>query len=324
MRIPLRPATTVLAGALTLSACGGDATAPPSPHALEVVSGRGQTASVTATLPAPVRVRVLDSAGRALEGARVRWRAGDGGRVPVTETLTDSAGMADTPWRLGSRAGEQRLRVVAGPAAAEIIAHATPAAAALVRLAREDVRFQALGDSILLDAVAVVDRFGNRIEGAKLTWRTSDAAVAAVSTTGWVRSTGNGEAEVTGRLEAAVTRVHVAVAQRSEAVRISHDTLRLAPGDTARLDARATDHNGNPIDTALRWASTDTAVILVDPAGRVQARSQGEARVVVRIIEGAVSLLGGGPGSTADTAVVVVAARGQTGIRTSAFEARPE
>ncbi|HUH12691.1 MAG TPA: Ig-like domain-containing protein [Longimicrobiales bacterium] len=317
MRISPTPAATLLAAAIALPACGTDATAPPSPDAIEVVSGAGQTASVTVTLPLPVRVRVLDGERRPLQGARVRWHAGGGGRVPASETHTDADGMTTSPWTLGFRAGEQRLAAVAGPAAAEVVAHATPGAPASVRLSRGDVRFQALGDSVLFDPAAVEDRFGNRIDGARVAWRTTDSAVAAVSAAGWVRSTGNGEAEIQARLEGALAGVHVAVAQRSEAVRLSPDTLRLAPGGLAWLEALSTDHNGYRIDALFRWTSSDSAVVHVDATGRVQARSEGEARVVVGVVEPAAPALGGGPGSTTDSAVVIVAPSGQSGAQGS-------
>ena len=110
-------------------------------------SGEGQGAPGGEALPAPVVVAVVDTLGRRVPGATVRFEPAPGhGRAEPAETRSDSAGLAASRWTLGEAPDAQTLVVRAGAgASAEVGATAqssegvcprTPAVAEeIVRLA---------------------------------------------------------------------------------------------------------------------------------------------------------------------------------------------
>ncbi len=82
------------------------------PAAVEVVAGSGQSAEAGATLPAPIRVRVVDPEGRPVPGVAVSFQVSEGaGSVAAGSVTTDETGEANTDWTLGPGAGEQALQV---------------------------------------------------------------------------------------------------------------------------------------------------------------------------------------------------------------------
>ncbi len=105
-------------------------------HAIEVVSGAGQTADLGAGLADSVIVRAVDAEGAAVEGAAVVFTPGEGhGTADPAEAFTDSEGLARTAWTLGKTVGEQTLVAVVGDVSETILAHTVnPDRAALVAL----------------------------------------------------------------------------------------------------------------------------------------------------------------------------------------------
>ena len=134
------------------------------------------------SLVEPVVLRVTDSAGVALADLPVAWTALDGGRLAPLGARTDSLGEARALWRLGPRAGRQRIRVQVGnartmpPFTASTVALAGAAESLAVSGGdRQGGRAgSALARPIL---VRVRDRAGNPVAGA---------AVSAVPTAGSV------------------------------------------------------------------------------------------------------------------------------------------
>lgn len=80
---------------------------PATPASIEIVSGSMQVGPAHHFLPSPVVVRVLDAAGKPVEGVTVKWDANDGGKMEPKESVTDSAGRASTTWKLGKSPGSQ-------------------------------------------------------------------------------------------------------------------------------------------------------------------------------------------------------------------------
>ncbi len=82
--------------------------------ALVGVSGDGQYAAVGAMLPGPLVVRATTSTGAPAPGVAVSFRADvGGGRILPSETLTDSAGLAQAMWTLGTVPGTNHAVVIA-------------------------------------------------------------------------------------------------------------------------------------------------------------------------------------------------------------------
>ena len=128
-------AATVTAAFQSLSGAAAVEVAQ-APASLETVSGADQTADLDATLTEPVVVRVTDAGGSPVAGATVVFTPADEhGTVDPAEAVTDSAGLAQTVWTLGSAVGTQTLTAAAANVSLAIIAHTiNPDRAALVAL----------------------------------------------------------------------------------------------------------------------------------------------------------------------------------------------
>ncbi|MEP6688026.1 MAG: Ig-like domain-containing protein, partial [Gemmatimonadales bacterium] len=79
---------------------------PANPTALVLVSGNGQTGGVSAPLPDPLVVRLVDDNGNGVGGKAITWVVGSGGGSPSPTTVsTNPNGFAETQWTLGPNAG---------------------------------------------------------------------------------------------------------------------------------------------------------------------------------------------------------------------------
>lgn len=85
--------------------CGGTTEPEQGATEIRVVSGDGQSAVVTRTLPEPVTVRLLRE-GRPVDGGQVRWSVRDEGCGTVASSVTraDEDGFTRNSWTLGETA----------------------------------------------------------------------------------------------------------------------------------------------------------------------------------------------------------------------------
>ena len=137
-------------------------------------SGDGQGALPGEALAEPVMVAVLDTLGRRLPGATVRFEpaAGNGSADPA-EAVTDTLGLAATVWTLGEAPGRQTLVASAGAGASvEVGAVALHPDSAVVVVAlvhsgdgQEAMVGEALAEPVV---VAVLDTLGRRLPGASV------------------------------------------------------------------------------------------------------------------------------------------------------------
>ena len=137
-----------------------------------------------------------------------------------------------------------------------------------------------LGETVQLTA-NVLDRNGQPIAGAPVSWTIDDNSVATVGTGGLVTAVRNGTATVTATSGGASGTAAVTVSQRLAGIDVSPsvDTLE-AIGDTVRLAARALDANDNDVpDATITWSSADEAVATVDASGLVTAAGNGTANI---------------------------------------------
>ena len=136
-----------------------------------------------------------------------------------------------------------------------------------------------LGETVQLAAL-VMDQNGNVMAGATVTWSSSAADVATVSSTGLVTSTGNGEATITALAGTASGTATVRVRQLPATTEVTPESLTLEPADTARLTATVTDANGHVVEGAeIDWRSAEEAVATVDSQGLVTAIATGTVAV---------------------------------------------
>ena len=141
----------------------------------------------------------------------------------------------------------------------------------------------ALGETVQLTA-AVLDQNGQSVADAAVSWSSSDAGVATVSTQGLVTAVKNGTATITGRSGNASATSTVTVMQSAGSVAIEPSTATLMSlGETVQLTATVLDQNGQSVaDAAVSWSSSDEAVATVSGQGLVRAVKNGSATITAR------------------------------------------
>ncbi len=138
--------------------------------------------------------------------------------------------------------------------------------------------------------VRVLDQDGAPLPDQPVAWSASAGTLQRDSTTtdtaGVARAVltlggAPGAHRVTASAGGAVQVVFEATAEAGPpaALSLSADSLSFAAvGDTATVTAAARDRFGNPLESAVTWSSSDTAVVAVD-GGRVVSRGRGEATI---------------------------------------------
>jgi hypothetical protein len=193
----MRQSLSLLLAAILGAACSGDASTSPTASTSSSTSyivSLDSSTSRTDTLPVaslvPVNVHVFRS-GSAVAGATVSWTVTAGhGAVSAASTTTDSLGHASIVWTLGDTVGVNELTAVSNDASVVMKAVAIPAALSTLARVTPDSAIVVAGASLSI-AVKAVDRLGNAVSGATVTWSSSAGALTATSTT--TGTSGNAE-----------------------------------------------------------------------------------------------------------------------------------
>lgn len=154
---------------------------------IELVSGNGQSARVTGTLPAPIVVRLLDQSSDPVVGATVRFVPDTGsGTVNLATALTDAEGRASVNWTLGNTLGTKTLRVEAG-ASLSVVVTATVVPDRLEVVSGNNQATGATGELPAPIVVRLVDLTGTPTAGVTVTFEPTTGGgtvVPAVVSTG--------------------------------------------------------------------------------------------------------------------------------------------
>jgi alpha-tubulin suppressor-like RCC1 family protein len=220
--------TAALSGLLLASAgmasCRDSATTGPSQIAssefasnLRLISGDVQVGAVASALPQVLTVRVVDAGGEPVEGAAVTWSVmGGAGSVNPPTGVSNTAGLVNTVWTLGTSLGDQRVRAYlmkgyvldsvtfsatatnGAPETITIDASTTPPATALAGAQTAPISF------------VVGDRFGYAVPGATVRFNATgggsanpDSAVSDANgrvATVWTMGTSVGSQTLTATL----------------------------------------------------------------------------------------------------------------------------
>jgi len=170
---------------------------PPAAD-LRRAGGHNQDGEAGGRLSNPVRVRVLGTDGLPVGGVAVRFEPGSGGQVSPEVAVTAGDGRAEVEWTLGPQLGDQEMvaRVQDDPSLTVTFgADATAAALASLTITPTELSFDALTASSTLQ-VSGRDIFDNPVNPSGVSWSSSNASVATVSSGGRVTAVGNGEAEI--------------------------------------------------------------------------------------------------------------------------------
>lgn len=230
-----------------------------------VFSAIGQTLQMSA--------EALDANGHPVQTARVTWSSSDEAVVTVSdEGLVTATGNGDAT--VTATAGSEE-------AAADF---SVQQEIAEIRLTPDPEPFRALGDRLQM-AADVLDELGNPVDGAGVTWASSDESVITVTSTGLVSAVGNGRAGVSASSGSVSATAAFIVEQEAVSVHVTPSSATLfARRDTLQLAAEAFDANDNLIAAAeFMWLSSDPSVAEVSSGGRVVAREPGSVEITVHL-----------------------------------------
>ncbi len=156
----------------------------------------------------------------------------------------------------------------------------TPVATSIT-LSATSLSFSSLGATQQLTAT-VKDQNGATMSGASVTWATSSASAATVSSTGLVTAVADGTTTITATSGSASGTAAVTVAQAAASIVLSDTVLSFASlGDSIQLTAVVKDLKSEEITGAsVTWATSSTSVATVS-SGLVTSVADGTATITV-------------------------------------------
>jgi hypothetical protein len=138
-----------------------------------------------------------------------------------------------------------------------------------------------VGDTLQLEASAHGAN-GLAVSDRAIRWTTSDPRVVEVSPQGRVTARGLGSAHITAQADTAKAVASIEV-DSAIALRLSHTTAELQPGDTLRLSATIVAARGFAFsDRPIEWSTSDSTIAAVDANGRIVALSEGSSGVLAQ------------------------------------------
>jgi len=136
-----------------------------------------------------------------------------------------------------------------------------------------------VGECVVLDATPSTES-GWRVDGARLSWESSRAAVATVDAAGVVTAHAAGTTTIMVTSGAARAAVDLTVVQAVVATIEMDVPAEVRSGTRATLSARAVDRRGATVQAPVTWSSRNPAVADVTPDGSLTPRRRGAAVVV--------------------------------------------
>ncbi len=248
------------------------------------------------TLGQPVRIRVTDSLGAALAALPAVWSTPDGGSLVSLGARTDSLGEARARWKLGPKAGRQRVQVQVGNARTMPIftARTSALAGAPASIVLRSGEAQTGTVGMVLPRPIVVralDRLGNPVPDTRLALLPKSGSVpdSAIRTDSsgqanvrWTLGRSMGPQRMTVRVEGTSTTLELTARARSgKPTKLDFLPLHAAAasarsGAAKALTVQLADDYGNPV--AERTVRFRSASGTVSPA-RAVTDAQGQARV---------------------------------------------
>ena len=239
---------------IPLTTCGKDSSTrpqapeptPPTPPPPTPVATRVEISPSSASLTSvgqtvQLSASVFDQNNAQMSAAVVTW----------TSSAVDVATVSDQGLVTAVKIGTAAITARSGSVSASIPVAVTLSVGSIA-IEPTSATLMALGETVQLTA-SVLDRNGQPIAGAVVTWTSSAAGVATVSTQGLVTAVKNGTATIT------------------------------ALGETVQLTATVLDPNRLPVaDAVVTWSSSDVLVATVSTQGLVTAVQNGVAAITAR------------------------------------------
>src|SRR6266513_2467271 len=236
------------------------------------------TASVAVGQTLQLAAMPKDSAGAVLNGRTVTWMS-DNTSVATVSSSGQVSGVAQGSATITAtsegKSSTAAITVASGPVASVLVSPAT----ANIRV----------GQTWQLTAT-LKDSTGNTLAGRAVTWTSSNAVVATVSSSGLVNGVLAGTATITatsegktGTAAATVTLIPVA------SVVVSPATAMLPAKGTMQLAVTLKDASGNTLTLSGRtvaWTSSAPTIATVSPSGLVTDVADGGATTITATSEG--------------------------------------
>lgn len=229
--------------------------------------------SITTGQTASSSVVLRDSLGTVLTGRTIGWSSSKPtvASVGLGGVVTGiGAGSATITASSGGKNGTAGLSV-AGGSTIPSVATVTVSAAAT-----------SLTPGQTTQATATArDSAGNVLAGQTISWTTSNAAAATVSSTGLVTAVAAGSTTIMATTGGKTGSIAINVAApATSTVSVSVPTSSVSVGQSVQASASVKDANGNPIPGALAfWSSSNAAVATVALNGLISGVSVGTANI---------------------------------------------
>jgi hypothetical protein len=311
-------------GVATISATAGGISAAivvrvlRVPSAIVALDGQAKTGSVGDNIEDGVKMRLRDAVGRGVAGIKVRFTVlSGGGTVSPAEIVTDTSGLANSAWKLGPTAGEQRLEVRAvlnssasGAPTREgdgtrramddivlvLTATATADPPALVVLTPSE-QTVASGTTGAV-AFSVLDAFGNAVPDQSVTFSSSSPDVATPDASGSFTGMKAGTTTITGTLVsnaliAGTAEVTVTPGAAATLTKVSGDGQSGLPSAPLAnpLVVEVKDLGGNLLSgITVQWAVASGSGTLAAPSSITDANGRASATLTFGPTAGAVSV----------------------------------
>jgi uncharacterized protein YjdB len=286
----------------TANGVSDTSTATISSTALSVVAVEitPDTASVIVGQSLTLTATAIASDSTTVAGQSTTWSSSNTSIATVTSTGSVKGvapGKASVMAVSGGVSSTAAVTVSSAPAVPVASVSVTPTTASIT-----------VGHTTQLSATTL-DSTGATLTGRSVTWTSSDASIATVSSTGLVTGVGAGTATVSATSEGQVGASTVTVAPSTVAVAtvtMSKTSATLATGQTLQLVATAKDASGNILTgRTTTWSSSSSSVASVSSSGLVQAITVGSTSIKATI--------DGVSGTTAVTDTATASSGGTTG-----------
>ena len=151
-----------------------------------------------------------------------------------------------------------------------------------IELSQTVLTYSSLGNATQLTAT-VRDDTGRVLEGAPVTWVSSDESVAVVSSDGFVTSAGNGSATITATVDSVSAAAAATVAQVAASIELSHSSLVFwSLNNATQLTVTVRDANARPIpnpNTTVSWSTSDALIAAVSSTGLITSVANGSTTI---------------------------------------------
>ncbi|HTH64466.1 MAG TPA: invasin domain 3-containing protein [Gemmatimonadales bacterium] len=247
----------------------------PTPVALGIVSGNGQTATVTTRLPLPLRVQVKASDSLGVKGVPVRFRAIAGDSLSDSVVASDTGGYAEDTAFFGTVAGTRRFVVTVGALKPDTFSVTATAGAVSAAQSVVTVSSATIGSGgVATLTLQAKDAFGNNLTTGGATVLFSASGGTSTGTIGSVVDHANGTytATFTGLVSGTATTISATV--NGTAVTTTLPTIAVTAGAISPLTSVVSTSSG----TVASGASATLTLVAKDSGGN--AITTGGATVV--------------------------------------------